>query len=138
MKSIDPQFTVGDFLNGAKGAFDMVINAFNAHDRETLERLLAADVCESFEADINEQQEKGQKAITTLVALKSAELVHAEVKKTQATITVQFVSEQVHIVRDKDNKLVEGDPSRVEDIADEWTFERDLKSRDPNWTIVAT
>jgi predicted lipid-binding transport protein (Tim44 family) len=138
MKSIDPTFTIQSFISGAKMAFEMVIDGFNKHDRETLEMLLAPEVYESFEANLKEQEEKQYKSETTLIAMKEAEIVGAELKKNVAQITVQFLTEQVHVMRDKDKKVVEGDASIVQDIADEWTFERDLKSRNPNWNIIAT
>lgn len=138
MKTLDADFTLHEFLNGAKMAFEMVIAAFNEHDKKTLKMLLAADVYESFEGSIKEHEEKDTRAETTLVAINGAELVDAEVKKSVATITVQFLSEQITVVRDKTGKVVEGSAADIQDIADEWTFERDLKSRDPNWIIVAT
>ncbi len=138
MKATDPAFSVSEFLNGAKSAFEMVIDAFNQHDRETLKMLLSPEVYESFEESMKEQEEKSHTTETTLISLKEAEIVGAEMKKAAAQITVQFLSEQVHVVRDEEKNVIEGDPSRVQDIADEWTFERDLKSRNPNWAIIAT
>lgn len=138
IRMADPQFTLSSFISGARTAFEMIIDAFNAHDRETLKMLLSKEVYESFEQNIKEQEEKNYRSETTLIALKSSEIIDAEFKRNVATVTVQFLSEQVHVVRDKEKNVVEGDASMVQDIADEWTFERDVKSRNPNWTIIAT
>lgn len=138
MKLADPQFTVSDFMVGARSAFDMVIDAFNKHDRDTLKMLLSKEVYDSFETSLKEQEENQYKSETTLIAMKASEIVGADIKKSNATITVQFLTEQVYVVRDKEGKVVEGDASMVQDIADEWIFERDIKSRNPNWTIIAT
>ena len=138
MKTTDANFSIQEFLAGAKMAFEMVIKAFNERDYDTLKMLLAEDVYESFESELKAQEKKGHQAITTLVSLEGAEITEAELKRSKANITVQFTSEQINIVKDKDSKVVEGDASDIDNIVDEWTFERDLKSRNPNWTIVAT
>lgn len=138
IKSQDPQFTIAAFLSGARAAFEMAIDAANKKDKETLHLLLSKEVCEMFEADFAKQEKEGHTRHTTLVALKSSEIMEAEVKRTTASITVQFSSEQITILRDKDGAIIEGNPSDVDDVVDEWVLERDLKSRNPNWTIVAT
>ena len=138
IKVIDTEFTISSFMAGARGAYEMVIQSFSKQDKETLKLLLSKDLYKDFAKELEEQDEKKQKRETTLVALSKAEITEIDVKKNQAVITVKFTSEQVSIVRDKDGAIVEGDASAVLDMEDSWVFERDLKSRNPNWTIIDT
>lgn len=138
MTTMDATFTPSYFMTGAKAAYEMVIKAFNEHDRETLTMLLDPDAYESFEQDMLKQEHNKTRAHTTLVSIKSAEITEAELKKSTATITVLFTAEQVQVVRDESGSVIESDGSALEEIIDEWTFERDLKSKNPNWMIVAT
>lgn len=138
MKAIDPTFTLDGFISGARGAFEMVITAFSSHDRATLKQLLGPDVYSEFDENIRKQEETERKLHTTLVSLKEAEIKEAELKKTTARMTVQFLSEQITIERDKAGEIIGGDASDIQEIVDEWVFERDLKSRNPNWQIIET
>ncbi len=138
MNELDATFTPSYFMTGAKAAYEMVIKAFNEHDRDTLTMLLDPDAYESFEQDMQEQEKNKTRAHTTLVSIKSAEITEAELKKSTAMITVLFTAEQVQVVRDEAGAVIESGGSASEEIVDEWTFERDLKSKNPNWMIVAT
>jgi len=138
IKAIDPEFTVQSFMEGAKAAYEMVIDAFSKQDKETLKMLLSKDLYKDFVKDIDEQIEKKQKRETTLVALLQAEIKEIALNKTMASITVLFASEQISVVRDKDGAIIEGDASTTLYMEDSWVFERDLKSRNPNWTIIDT
>lgn len=138
MKDRDPSFTLDEFIQGARAAFDMVLEAYSEHDRETLRMLLSKEVYESFESDLARQDRAHERTKTTLVSLMRAEVTGASMNKSVASITMQFESEQIQVTRDKDDKVVGGDVSDIQKIADEWVFERDLKSRNPNWSIVAT
>lgn len=138
IKAIDADFTAGAFVEGAKAAYEMVITAFSNQDKDTLKMLLSKDLYKDFAKDIDEQNEKKQKRETTLVALLQSEVKEIKLNKTTAAITVLFASEQISIVRDKDGVIIEGDASTTLYMEDMWVFERDLKSRNPNWTIIDT
>ena len=75
---------------------------------------------------------------TTLISMKSAEIVESSLEGGTALVTVKFVSDQTNVTRTADGKVVDGDPERVVEHIDFWTFARALRSRDPNWTLVAT
>ncbi|MDE0334882.1 MAG: Tim44/TimA family putative adaptor protein, partial [Defluviicoccus sp.] len=75
---------------------------------------------------------------TTVVGIKSAEIVEAEMSGRNAFVTVTFVSEQVNVTRDADGEAIEGDPTQVTDVTDIWTFARNTRSRDPNWKLIET
>lgn len=138
VKALDADFTIGAFISGAKAAYEMVIQAFSKQDKETLKLLLSKELYKDFAKDIDEQVEKKQKRETTLVALLKEEITQVELKKNIAAITVNFASEQVSIIRDESGAIIEGDASATLYLEDSWTFERDLKSRNPNWTIIDT
>ena len=138
VQAADRHFDPDAFLEGAKAAFDMIVEAFARGDRDALEPLLAPNVYGNFESAIAEREKAGETLETTIVALNSAELTGAEMQGRIARITVTFVSEQSNTVKDADGNLVDGDPATVEKITDIWTFARDTRSRNPNWQLVET
>ena len=134
----DGQFSVDEFIEGARGAFDMVIDAFNTHDRDTLRMLLEADVYRNFEAVLAEQEASGRAAHTTLVAIRRAEIIEAGIAGNIARIAVAFESDQIHLVKDAAGAIIEGNPSAEERVEDRWVFTRDVRSSAPDWKISET
>jgi predicted lipid-binding transport protein (Tim44 family) len=134
----DPTFTPKSFLDGAKQAYEMIITAYAAGDRQTLKNLLEKDVFEGFQRAIAEREAAGQTVDFTFVGLPKVEISEAEYDRKNILITVRFHAEVVSATRDKDGTLVEGNADQVQTIADEWTFARNPKSRDPNWKVVTT
>lgn len=134
----DAQFDVEAFLEGAKSAFEMVIDAFNTHDRDTLRMLLAGDVYHNFEAVLAEQDASGRAAHTTLVAIRRADIVEASLTGSVARVAVAFESTQIHLVKDKDDTILEGNVSAEERVEDRWVFTRDTRSSAPDWKISET
>jgi predicted lipid-binding transport protein (Tim44 family) len=134
----DPTFTPKSFLEGAKQAYEMVLTAFAEGDRKTLRNLLEKDVYDGFERAMAEREAAGNKVDFTFVGLPKIEISHAELDKRNALLTVQFHAEVVSATHARDGALVEGNPGEVKFIADEWTFARNPRSRDPNWKLVAT
>lgn len=138
IKTADPGFNVREFLNGSKIAFEMIIEAYAKGDKVQLRDLLSRDVYAEFEQVIDEAQRSETRQETTLVAIQSADIVRAALKGRNAEITVNFMSEQITVERDRKGEIVSGDPTSTELVADEWTFSRDVRSPNPNWTLVAT
>jgi predicted lipid-binding transport protein (Tim44 family) len=138
LKAADPSFTEESFLTGARGAFQIIVNAFAAGDVAALQPLLSKDVFERFAEAIHTRVAAKEALQTNLVALKSAEIVETTLEGNTALVTVKFVSEQTNVTRTADGKVVEGDPERVIEHIDFWTFARPLRARDPNWMLVAT
>lgn len=134
----DPGFLPKPFLEGAKAAYEMIVTAFAAGDRKTLKSLLEKDVYDGFEQAITEREQAGQTVDFTFVGLPGIEIADASVDKRTAQITISFRAEVVSATRAADGTLVEGNGDQVVTIADEWTFARSVKSRDPNWKLVAT
>lgn len=138
IKLADKDFGEDAFLTGARAAFDMVITAFAQGDAKALRPLLSNDVYDDFAGAIEERRKAGQILESTLVGITEAAIVEAEQQGRTAFVTIKFVSEQVNVVRDKDGNVIEGDPNQVAKVTDIWTFARNTRSRDPNWTLVAT
>ncbi len=138
VKRVDKSFDADEFVNGARTAFEWVIDAFAQGDAKTLRPLLSNDVYGDFAGAIEEREAAGQKLETTLVGITDAEIIEAELQGRTAFVTIKFISEQVNVVRDSDGEVVDGDPNHVTKITDIWTFARNTRSRDPDWTLVAT
>jgi predicted lipid-binding transport protein (Tim44 family) len=138
IKLADRDFDEEGFVEGAKAAFEMVVTAYAEGDRETLKQLLANDVYKDFEAALSERERAGHTLETTLVNIREADIIEAELQQKTAFVTVKFVTEQINVVRDRTGEPIEGDPEHVADVTDIWTFARNTRSRDPNWTLVAT
>ncbi len=138
IRAADPQFNIAEFLSGAKTAFEWILSAFSKGEKQKLAMLLSDDVFQQFSRAIDELKQKNQRKETTLVSIVSQNITEARLDKTLARITLKFVTEQILLVRDEAGKIIEGDPSEAHHVEDEWTFERDITSKNPNWKIVAT
>jgi len=138
MRTIDREFTPEEFLTGARAAYEMVIAAFSKSDRDTLKLLLSDDIYKSFDGSLARAQSEGRIQDTTLLAISKADMQDAKLKGNIATITVDFLSEQVHLIRGLDGAIIEGNPSQQEPVEDRWVFTRNLANSDPNWKIIET
>jgi len=138
LKAADPSFDEDHFLNGARGAFQIIVKAFAAGDTAALEPLLNKDVYGAFVEAIRSLRAAKETLQTTLVSIKSATIVDASIDGASALITVKLVSDQINVTRDADGHVVEGDPEKAVEKTDFWTFSRPLRARDPNWILVAT
>ncbi len=138
VRSADPSFNVEDFLVGARVAFEMILGAYAAGDRQSLENLLSPEVYGNFRSAIDQREAAGHLMEETLVGIRTADIVEAYMDGGVAHVTAKFLSEQVHVVRDEKGHVIEGNPNQVTDVVDFWTFARDTGSRDPNWQLVAT
>ena len=138
LQAADNEFNEEDFLVGARVAFEMILGAYAAGDLEVLQNLLSEDVYKNFHVAISEREEAGHVMEETLVGIRSAEIVEVSMDGSEALVTTKFLSEQVHVVRDKEGLVIDGNPNQVTDVIDFWTFARDISSHDPNWQLVAT
>jgi predicted lipid-binding transport protein (Tim44 family) len=134
----DSSFDPRHFISGARSAYEMIVLAFANGDRRALKDLLSSEVYDSFEAVIKDREKHEQKTETRFVSIDKAELVSAEARDRAAQLTVRFVSQMISVTRDKTGAIVDGNPDKVADITDVWTFARDTSSRDPNWKLVGT
>lgn len=138
IKLVDRAFETDRFISGARAAYEMIVSAFAGGDRKTLKPLLSEDVYAAFDQAIRGREQQQQKIVFTFVGFKEVKIVHADLKDRNAEITVSFAAQFISSTVDAEGKLVEGDSKSVRDVNDVWTFARDIKSRDPNWTLVGT
>lgn len=138
LQAADATFNADAFLAGARGAFEIIVKAFAAGDTAALQPLLSPDVFGAFSEAIRARQAAKETHETKLVAIKSATLEHVAVDGSVALVTAKLISDQINATRAADGRVVEGDPDKVIEKTDFWTFSRPLRSRNPNWTLVAT
>jgi predicted lipid-binding transport protein (Tim44 family) len=134
----DPGFDAPHFLEGARGAFELIVAAFAKGDKSELRSLLSDEVFTPFAAAIDERAAAGETLETRIAKLKDIDIVEAEMSGRSAKVTVKLVSDQIHVLRAHDGSVVDGDPNNVIEKTDFWTFARDTQSSDPNWQLVAT
>ncbi len=138
IRAADPSFDAAEFLGGAKAAYEMIVTAFAAGDKDTLRPLLSREVFNDFAAAIDERIHRGETVETTFVGLRGAEIVETQVNNRVAEVTIRFESELISVTKDAQGHVIAGHANSVEQVTDIWTFARDTRSRDPNWTLIAT
>ncbi len=138
IQAANKNFDADDFLQGASAAFEMIIETFAAGDTSTLHPLLSDDVYDDFTSAIKAREDSGEILENSLVGLKQVEILEAGLDGRIATLTVKFVSEQISVTCDAKGEVIDGDPEHIVQMVDIWTFSRNLRSRDPNWTLVET
>jgi predicted lipid-binding transport protein (Tim44 family) len=134
----DKSFDAKHFLAGGRAAYEMIVTAYAAGDRRQLKNLLGRDVYDGFEASIREREQRGETVETRFVSIDGADIIGAEMRGRTEQVTVRFVSQLVSVTRDRSGAVIDGNPDKVTDVTDVWTFARDITSRDPNWKLVAT
>jgi len=138
IRAADPDFDPARFLEGARGAFDIIVAGFAAGDKNRLRPLLSDEVFTSFAGAIDERIAAKETLETRILRLKSIDIAEAGQIARTARITIRLVSEQINVVRAHDGSIVDGDPDHPIEKTDFWTFVRDTGSTDPNWVLVAT
>jgi predicted lipid-binding transport protein (Tim44 family) len=140
MKMAEPGFTVTEFLQGARGAYEMILMAFDNGDVEGLRPFLAEDVLETFESVIQQREEQGLTIVASFIGVRELVLDSARFDRDTGVgeITVRFIGELTSVVKNADGDIVEGDPNEIKRQRDVWTFARKMGSKDPNWELVAT
>ncbi|OJX11129.1 MAG: hypothetical protein BGO77_03415 [Caedibacter sp. 37-49] len=136
--SIDSRFSLNQFLTGATRAFEMIVMAYARSDLKTLKPLLSSEIYQDFQQAIKEREENKESLETTIVTIETPEITDLKLEGTEASITVRFTSEQIHLTRDEKGEIIEGDPKQSEQIIDLWTFSRDLYAKERNWTLIKT
>jgi predicted lipid-binding transport protein (Tim44 family) len=140
MKMAEDGFHVGEFLDGAKGAYEMILMAFENGDLSEVEGFLAPDVAEAFQSVIDQRADQGLTVHADFVGVREISLVTAAYDRDtgEGEMTVRFVGEMTSVVRNEAGEVVEGNPNEIKRQRDVWTFSRHMGSADPNWHLVAT
>ncbi len=138
LRAADSAFDEGHFLEGAKAAYEMIVEAFAAGDMRSIRRYLESSVYDAFKSAVSAREESGRTLDLKFVGIENAAIASSTVADGAMTAVVDFVSNQVRATYDREGALVDGDPSRVDLVRDRWTFARPAGTNDPNWTLVAT
>ena len=130
--------TKESFLQGAKIAYETIITSFALGNLKNIKYLLGKKVFEQFSEALKERENKGYKSETTFIGISSASIKEHNKVNNIIVVTVDFVSEIISCVKDKDNKILSGDPEKVKKVSDTWKFSKDPRSNNPNWLLVDT
>lgn len=134
-----PNFNKSRFIKSAEQAFQIITEAFNKGDVETLEMLVSKKLFKKFQEVIECRKRDNVTAETDFIGFDKVEITKARIKADKvAEITVEFISEQVNILRDAQGNVLEGDENYIQNITDVWTFERAVSSASPNRLLVST
>ena len=140
MKMAEPGFMVGSFLEGSRGAYEMILMAFENGDLSDVRDFLSDELAEAFQTVIDDRNEKGLTIDANFVGVREVTLKEAEFDREtgEGEVTVRFMGELTSVVKNADDEVVEGDPTEIKRQKDVWTFARKMGSDDPNWQLVAT
>jgi predicted lipid-binding transport protein (Tim44 family) len=140
MKLAEPSFSVGEFLSGAKGAYEMILMAFERGELDPVRPFLAPDVNESLSAAVAERTAKGLRIDASFVGLREVSVADATFDPATrlGEVTVRFLAELTSVIRNEAGEIVEGNPNEIKRQRDVWTFSRRMGSDDPNWQLTAT
>ena len=127
-----------EFLNGAKAAYETIVTSFAKGDKNVLKPLLNKEIYKNFSDEIDNRKKENIKSELTFVGVKSAKIKNFEKKDNIYTFTVDFVSEIITCKKDKNNKVIEGNPDIIKIVNDIWKFSKNMWSNNPNWYLVET
>lgn len=136
--SADRGFDIVSFLEGAKGAYGMILEAYWSGDKETLRELCDDSVYEGFAQAIDAREEAGETLDNRLIRIEDATVRDAELERKEARITVRFVADIAAVTRDGDGNVVAGSLDDAVESRDIWTFARRVDARSPDWQLVET
>ena len=126
------------FLKGAVVAYEQIITSFSKGDKKSLKNLLGKGLFNEFSEVIDERKKKELKYETTFIGIKSSKILEFKKIENIYKVTVNFVSEIITCVKDKNDKIVEGNPDTIKTVNDVWKFSKNMWSQDPTWYLVET
>jgi len=140
MKMAEPGFMVGSFLEGSRGAYEMILMAFEKGDLSEVRNFLSDEIAETFQSVIDSREEQGLTVDANFVGVREISLKEADFDRTtsEGEVTVRFVGELTSVVKNAEGEVVEGNANEIKRQRDVWTFARTMGADDPNWQLVAT
>ena len=140
IKSEDENFTVNEFLSGARSAYEWILMSFEKNEIDEIRELLSEEVAEAFDAVVDQRVSQGLTIEAEFIGIREMKLVEATYSSNTKTaeISVSFVGEMTSVVKNSSGEIVEGDPKQIKRQKETWTFSKDIKSSNPNWLLVAT
>ncbi|MBL12139.1 MAG: hypothetical protein CFH08_01016 [Alphaproteobacteria bacterium MarineAlpha3_Bin7] len=133
-----PGFEKGEFLAGVRAAFEIIVNSFSSGDKEKLAGLLSDEVFNNFSSAITDRERQGHVSESSLIRIIDTVLLEANISDGSVLLTVKILSEQINATKGEEGEVVDGNPDLVLEVADIWTFSKEIESPDPNWRLVAT
>jgi predicted lipid-binding transport protein (Tim44 family) len=140
MKMAEPGFSVNTFLQGARGAYEMIVMAYERGDLSSIKPFLAPEVYDSFAEAVQAREAEGLTVEATFNGLREMGLTDASFDRDsrEGEVTVRFLGELTSVIRNRSGEVVEGSPNSPKKQRDVWTFARKMGTDDPNWLLVAT
>jgi len=140
MKRVEPGFSLTDFIQGARGAYEMIVMGFERGNLDEIQPYLAEDVFETFVSVVSDREDKGLKITAEFIGIRETRVqeVNFDRATNRAEITMRFVGELTSVVRDEGGDIIEGSETTAKRQKDSWTFARTMGEDDPNWLLVAT
>ncbi len=140
MKRVEPSFSVSEFVQGARGAYEMIVMGFEKGNLDEIQPFLAEDVFETFVSVVSAREDQGLTIEAEFIGVRETTLTDVSFDKdtNEAEITMKFIGELTSVVRDRGGDIIEGNPNTVKRQKDSWTFARVMGKDDPNWLLVAT
>ena len=140
IKSEDENFTVNEFLSGARSAYEWILMSFEKNEINEIREFLSEEVAEAFDAVVEQRVSQGLTIEAEFIGIREMKLIEASYssKTKTAEISVSFVGEMTSVVKNISGEIVEGDTKQIKRQKDIWTFSKDIKSSSPNWLLVAT
>ena len=140
IKAEDENFTVNEFLSGARSAYEWILMSFEKNEIDEIREFLSEEVAEAFDAVVEQRVSQGLTIEAEFIGIREMKLMEASYssKTKTAEISVSFVGEMTSVVKNSSGEIVEGDSKQIKRQKDIWTFSKDIKSSSPNWLLVAT
>ena len=138
LKKVDPNFSEEEFLDCAKQAFKIIIEAFVDSDIEKLKPLIDYELLKSFTKSISEREARQEKQFVDIISINKLDIINISLVDNIASISIKIESEQIKYTIDKNDKIIDGNKEISEIIKDKWVLERDTSSNNPNWKLVET
>tara|TARA_B100000579_G_scaffold425662_1_gene431703 strand:- start:1188 stop:1775 length:588 start_codon:yes stop_codon:yes gene_type:complete len=127
-----------EFIQGAKIAYETIITNFASGNLKNIKNLLDKNIIEKFEQAIKDRKNNGLSSETTFIGINSANVKEHSQNKDMLEVTVDFASEIISCIKDKNKKIISGDPDKIKKVFDTWKFSRDSRSKNPNWLLIDT
>ena len=140
MKRVEPEFSVTDFIQGARSAYEMILMGFEHGKLDEIKPFLSEDVFQAFVDGVAAREDQGLTVEAEFIGVRETRIQDVTFDKdtNKAEVTMRFIAEMTWVVRDKGGDIIEGSPTSIKRQKDNWTFARVMGSKDPNWLLVAT
>ena len=131
-------FSNDDFVNGAKGAYEMIVTNFENGNTKELKPLLEDSVFISFSDVIEKRKQNGEQVEFSFIGIESAEIIYKDLNSSPMEVTVRFISEMITCIKNNKDEIVSGSLNQVQKITDVWTFAKHKNKKTNNWLLLAT